>query len=249
MYENMDVQELIQRAEGGDEEAMLTLARGLLAGSGNIEDRNPEVIELGMKYLKKAIKLGNANAMNEMGCMYYCGTLLEQSYKKAVTWYKKAAAAGSIDAMNNLGYCYYYGRDTAVDMKKAYMYYSQAALFGNAQAYYKLGDMYMNGYFVKKDEKMGFELYFRAYKMSQEDANSSYDDQETYSGACLRLARCLYEGTGVEKNLEEAGHIIADGIYFFRKRWQRHDEFCAGGFAEAKELQKKIQDELEEKDQ
>ena len=241
MYENMDMQELIQRAENGDEEAMLMLARGLLSGSGDIEDRNPEVIELGMKYLKSAIKLGNADAMNEMGCMYYCGNLVEQSYKKA-------AAAGSVDAMNNLGYCYYYGRDTAVDMKKAYIYYSQAAFFGNPQAYYKLGDMYMNGYFVKTDEKMGFELYFRAYKMSQNDVDSA-DGQETYSGACLRLARCLYEGVGVDRNLEEAGHIIADGIYYFRKRWQRHDEFCAGGFAEAKELQKKIQDELDAQDE
>ena len=198
-------------------------------------------------YLKKAIKLGNAAAMNEMGCMYYTGHIVEQDYKKAIYWYKKAAAAGNINAMCNLGYCYYYGRDTAVDMKKAYIWFSEAAVFGDRQSLYKLGDMFLNGYFVNKDENAAFALFIRAYKESQQDLDDEYG-QEVYSGACLRVARCLYEGVGVDRNLEDAGQVISDAVFYFRKRWQRHDEMCAEGFARAKELQHLIQKELEEQD-
>ncbi len=249
MNENFDMQALMEQAENGDAEAMLTVAQGIFGGFKRVDKENhdPDMIALAMKYLKRAIKLGNADAMNIMGCLYYTGDFVEQDYKKAISWYKKAAAAGHVTAMCNLGYCYYYGRDTAVDMKKAYLWYSKAAVFGDHQSLYKLGDMFLNGYFVPKDENAAFALFLRAYKLSQEEVDDEYG-QEIYSGACLRVARCLYEGIGVPKNLEEAGHIIADGVYFFRKRWQRHDEMCGEGFASAKELQQKIQAELEEQD-
>ncbi len=91
------------------------------------------------------------------------------------------------------------------------------------------------------------EQIVRAKILAQEEVDDEYG-QEIYFGACLRIARCLYEWIGVEKNPEEAGHIIADGVYFFRKRWQRHDELCGEGFASANELQQKIQAGLAEQD-
>ena len=80
-------------------------------------------------------------------------------------------------AQYNLGYCYYYGRGMAVDMKKAYIWFSKAALFGDHQALYKLGDMYLNGYFVPKEEKAAMELYFRCYKLSQDEVEDEYGQE------------------------------------------------------------------------
>lgn len=231
-----------------DTETLVSMARQLLWDNLSVEgvETDADRLALAMKYLKRAIRLGSATAMNLMGVVYYEGVLVPQDYKKAMYWYKKAADAGEIISMTNLGYCYYYGRDTAVDMKKAYQYYSKAALFGDRGALYKVGDMYLNGYFVKKDEAVAFHLYLRCYQSFDEieDAN----DEDVCSGVCLRLARCLYEGTGVDKNLDAAAAFAQNAVHFFRMRCRRHDRYCEEGFRQAKELRDRINAELEQQD-
>ena len=161
-------------------------------------------------------------------------------------WYRKAEEAGEIIAMTNLGYCYYYGRDTAVDMKKAYQYFTKAAMFGERGALYKVGDMYLNGYFVRKDEPAAFHLYLKCYQSFDEIEDTN--DEDVYSGVCLRLARCLYEGIGAMKNLDAASDFANKAVHFFRVRYRRYDTFCEEGFRQAKELRDRIEAELEEQD-
>ncbi len=131
-------------------------------------------------------------------------------------------------------------------MKKAYQYFSKAALFGERGALNKVGDMFLNGYFVKKDEAAAFHLYLRCYQSFEEIED--INDEEVYSGVCLRLARCLYEGIGTERNLDAACDLVNKAVHFFRIRYRRHDIFCEDGFRQAKELRDKINAELEEQD-
>ena len=50
-----------------------------------------------------AIKLGNSNAMYNLGTYYYS---IEKNYPKAVEYYEMAVKLGNSNAMNNLGYYY-----------------------------------------------------------------------------------------------------------------------------------------------
>ena len=68
-----------------------------------------------LEYIADLYRLGiaeeNADAMNDLGAMYYNGSRgFEQNYEKAVYYYKMAMKNGSRQARENLGYCYYYGR-------------------------------------------------------------------------------------------------------------------------------------------
>ena len=69
------------------------------------------------------IERGNAEAMTNLGSLYYTGRCGEQSYEKAIKYYTMADGHGERQATENLGYCYYYGRSVPVDYKKAFHYF------------------------------------------------------------------------------------------------------------------------------
>lgn len=54
-----------------------------------------EDYELAIKWYKKAISDGNADAMAEMGMMYHYGYGVTKSPKDQIKWYRKAAEKGS----------------------------------------------------------------------------------------------------------------------------------------------------------
>jgi TPR repeat protein len=51
-----------------------------------------------LPFLQKAAEAGNAEAMNELGVLYYYGRGVAQDYAQAREWYKKAADAGNAAA-------------------------------------------------------------------------------------------------------------------------------------------------------
>ena len=109
-----------------------------------------------------AIADGNANAMNDLGAIYYDGARgFEQSFEKSIQYYTMAAENGSRQAQENLGYCYYYGRNMPVDYEKAFHYFALGAFDGHLISLYKIGDMYQNGYYVEKNPKEAFLIYNR----------------------------------------------------------------------------------------
>ena len=87
------------------------------------------------------IGAGNADAMNDLGALYYDGSRgFEQSFEKAVRYYSMAAENGSRQAQENLGYCYYYGRDGEPDYEKAFHYFALGAFDGHLVSLYKIGE-------------------------------------------------------------------------------------------------------------
>ena len=155
------------------------------------KDLPREIFDLIVSVYKSEIEAGNAEAMLNLGALYYMGHGCEQDFTKAVYYYEMAAEHGDEQAHENLGYCYYYGRSVKPDYEKAFYHFSIGAFEGKPVSLYKIGDMFRNGYYVKKDLDEAFTLYQRAYKRSDEDSREP---------VALRLGDAYLNGQGVEED-------------------------------------------------
>ena len=153
------------------------------------------IVEL---YLE-AIQDNNANAMNDLGALYYGGRGCIQDYSKAVYYYEKAAQLGNRQAQENLGYCYYYGRSVSVDYEKAFHYFALGAFDGRLISLYKIGDMYLNGYYVEKNPTEAFLIYDRCIGMMTDEAAPL-----VAGPVFLRLGNCYLNGIGIKENAKDA---------------------------------------------
>ena len=154
-----------------------------------------------MEMFESAIEEGNADAMNDLGAIFYDGARgFEQSFEKALYYYNMAAENGSRQAQENLGYCYYYGRNMdKPDYEKAFHYFALGAFDGHLISLYKIGDMYLNGYYVKKNEREAFHIYMHCLNtMSDESARF------VAGPVHLRLGNMFLKGIGVEQNYKNA---------------------------------------------
>lgn len=182
------------------------------------------VIDFITEVLECEIENGNADAMNDLGAMYYDGHRgFEQSFEKAVYYYDMAAANGNRAAQENLGYCYYYGRVGAPDYEKAFHYFALGAFDGHLISLYKIGDMYFNGYYVKKNEKEAFFIYNRCLQTMTEEA-----ENYVAGPVFLRLGKMFLYGIGTEVNLKNAlicyqkaeaflYEMVSGGNYMYKK--------------------------------
>jgi TPR repeat protein len=167
-------------------DAIILLYYGFYHGIKNDCDRH-------ISYLKKAVELNNARAMNLLGVNYQTGYGVPLDMKLGLEWYQKSADLGHMLAMYNLGDCYKYGYGVIINDDIAAQWYQKSAELGYDPAQYTLAECYFNGVGVNKDPKKAFELY---KKLS--------DTDEYKADAMNEVGNCYYEGIGVEKNLEEA---------------------------------------------
>jgi TPR repeat protein len=65
-----------------------------------------------------------------LGCCYYRGDGVPQSYERAELW-KQAASQGHADAQATLGYLYYNGKGVPKDVARGVALLKQAAAGGN----------------------------------------------------------------------------------------------------------------------
>lgn len=159
-----------------------------------------ELLDLIKDLYELSIENENADAMNDLGALYYSGRhAFPQDFSQALHYYKMAAAHGNRLAQENLGYCYYYGRNTEVDYKKAYHYFALGALNGQLISLYKLGDMYLNGLYVERNEKEAFLIYERCQSLL-DSSNRSFASGPVH----LRLGNCYLNGIGTEAEAKKA---------------------------------------------
>ena len=187
---------------------------------------------------KKAIDCGNADAMNDLGALYYDGRGCEQDFTKAVYYYDMAAKLGNRQAQENLGYCYYYGRNVPIDYEKAFHYFALGAFDGHLISLYKIGDMYMNGYYVEKNPTEAFHIYERCLETMTDEAALI-----VAGPVFLRLGNAFLYGNGTEENAKNAlvcfqkaelflYDMVARGDWMYRKSLQ--DAIAGQGFAREK---------------
>jgi len=114
------------------------------------------------KELLKLAKLHNAEAINELGDLYFKGIEFAHDFKKAFDYYFRAAELGYAPAQYNLGLMYAEGKNCPVDGKKAIRYFLLAAEQNLLQAQYEVACIFREGKLIKQDLDKAFFWYQKA---------------------------------------------------------------------------------------
>lgn len=183
-----------------------------------------------LKDLEEEIRKGNADAMNDLGALFYEDSSgFEQNFEKAMFYFKMAAEHGSRQAQENLGYCYYYGRNSEQpDYEKAFHYFALGAFDGHLISLYKIGDMYLNGFYVEKNEQEAFYIFLHCLNTMSEDAET-----RVAGPVFLRLGKMLAEGIGCEKDLKAALVSFQRAEFYLRDMVQGGDVMYKKSLCEA----------------
>ncbi|MDD5328276.1 MAG: hypothetical protein PHY02_10780, partial [Phycisphaerae bacterium] len=171
----------LKSAQEGDSHSMYKL------GGAYLDNDIKEAIQ----WFEKAVDAGNADAMFELGLMYYSGTYVKKDYSKAFEYFLESANAGNEIAMYNVGSLYYEGNGVETDTAKAVAWYEKSAQNGYTKAMNQLAQMYYFGSSVKQDFKKTAEYYERSAK--EGDLKGIYN-----------LAVLYRTGIGVEKDIRKA---------------------------------------------
>lgn len=171
---NLNVEDVKQKAIAGDKEAQYTL--------GVLYERQKNFQEALDWYMKSAIQ-NYAVAQNELGNIYLEGRVgVDKDLNKSFEWYKKASDNGYFDAINNLGYMYDTGRGVEKDHFKASQLYEIAASKGSIRAMFNLGMLYRNGEGVEKDMIQAYKWFdlARYYTGTSKDMNLKWTIRKYY---------------------------------------------------------------------
>lgn len=140
-------------AEKGVSEAQFNL--GVIL-KGNIHDYTQA-----FRWLNKAARQGNLDAMAQVALMYLDGQGREKNYKKGIGLFKKAADKGHSQAQFFLGLGFVQGCwGLDLDYRKAFEWFSKATEQGNALAECELAKLYRQGYGVEQDTSKAVEYLF-----------------------------------------------------------------------------------------
>lgn len=170
------------RAEDGNLEAQVDLARAYLNGSGVAKDRSKALF-----WYSKAAAGNDPEAQTGLGWLYENGAGVQKDYKTAFGWYKRAAEQGYGHAQRPLGKFYELGLGVGKDLAQAVFWYRKAAEQGISRAQANLGVLYENGQGVARD-------YGQAVFWYRKSVESGYP-----RGQYL-LGRMYERGLGVERD-------------------------------------------------
>jgi serine/threonine protein kinase/TPR repeat protein len=178
-------------------------------------------------YCAAAVR-GSASAMTQAGLMVSNGAGTPRDYAKAAAWFQWAAASGDVAGKTCLAECYLYGTGLPKDEHHAIDLLQEAVAAGDVRAMNTLGTCYHRGAGVTQNFTQAFNLFSRAHDAGFEDAAGNLGvlymngdgvaqdppkavdlfDEGAQAGSayCMyQLARCLQFGTGITKNILQAG--------------------------------------------
>jgi TPR repeat protein len=115
-----------------------------------------------IKFYEKAIALGNATAMNNLGYIYQHGMDVPKNTARAIALYQKAIELGNATAMESLALIYQMGDGIAKNMERAIELFEKAIELGNSSAMNNLGYTYQHGEGVFKHTGKAIALYKQA---------------------------------------------------------------------------------------
>lgn len=143
-YDILSEAELIDLANDGDVDAMMTLG---FAYKGEGREGFDYDIDEAAKWFKKAADKGSALGLTLYGeCCYFGFGVRENAYR-AVEYLQMALEEAPIPrAQNLLGFCYWLGKGVPADNEKAEELFRKAAEAGNAVAMFRLGCIYRDEY-------------------------------------------------------------------------------------------------------
>lgn len=202
---------------------------------GRLEQKRPLSEEDFQEYislLERLGDMGDVEAINYEGTIFYAGRQGHLDFVKAKELYEKAGKLGSVSAVINLGYIHYYARcGGEPDYQAAYdcFYFGSKAGSHDEQveADYKLADIYYNGYLGKKRINKAHELVKYHYYDEVSDTDNPYRKDKLLGDLAIRMARFADEGSHYPRPKEalryylQAKHLIEqrwDGEWFGDKK-------------------------------
>lgn len=215
----MEVRELIQRAEAGEAEAQYELSICYGRGNGVRQDYTEA-----FKWAMVSAKQGYAPAEGTVGSCYRAGKGVEQNIEEAIKWIQRAADKGDMTACWNRGLFYLTGEYGAEqNLEKAAIYIRQAADAGHVQACRIIGIMYLRGDGVPRDVELGHQWLEKAAAQSDvesevwlarmagevgklEEAISwlKRAAEHGHAGAAVSLGKLYLTGESVPQDLAQA---------------------------------------------
>jgi TPR repeat protein len=142
-----------------------------------------------VEWYKKAIDLGDTDAMVSLAGMYLLGENI--NYAEAKELYRQAANKGNIDAIYETGWMYSEGMGVDRDYKIAMEYYLDAVTKGHTGAMNAIGNAYKNGFGVNQNYTEAFNWYMK----SAEQGNAR---------AMIEISYMYLSGLGVNKDFYKA---------------------------------------------
>ena len=93
-----------------------------------------------LKQVNKRVEIGDAEAINGLGCCYRNGRHgLPQDHAKALEFWHRAGELGNAGSYHNIGIAYYDGMGVERNEMKATHYFELAAMGGDAMSRHNLG--------------------------------------------------------------------------------------------------------------
>lgn len=166
------------------------------------------------------ISIAQDEALAAIGEVYYRGIGTKRDFKQAFRYYRKAADLGNVSALRRLALCYENGYGTKPDIEAALVCYEDASERGDAMATVKLGDFYKNGLssLITRDIHKAADYYFAALQQAKHNMDA-WNAPDIY----LRVADCLFSGTGCRKDVETAYDFYNAAANLFLERLDSGD--------------------------
>ena len=129
-------QQQLEKARGGDTQAMYDVARRYERGRG--VDLN---MQEAVAWFRKCASAGNPACQARLGILYFSGRGVSQDHRKALELLRPAAKSGIPMAQYQLGLMYQYGTGVSQNRKLAMQWYRRALENGDYRAKAKLAEM------------------------------------------------------------------------------------------------------------
>lgn len=207
--------ELIQKADGGDIEAMGTLV-AVLAVEGYVEkEPDGDIARRYVSYLQQLADAGEAEAYIMLGDAYKDGKGVQQNRTEAVRLYEKAVENGILFGNECIGMLYY----DDCNYERAFEYLTKDDGSKSPCSYYALGEMFRQGLYVTQNDKKACEYYAEIA-----EGDISYVEMDDYYWrACYRLGVARHYGRGTERDLYSASELISTAKQLYEERDENSD--------------------------
>jgi TPR repeat protein/uncharacterized caspase-like protein len=152
----------------------------------------PEAVAQGLAYWRRAVELGDVEAMAVLGVNYFHGLHVPKDLDEAVKWLSMAASRGNKESIMDLGFLYLGLEDRSRrDGEKALQWFSRAAEQGDRIAIQCMADLDRDGEDIPQDLLRALALYRRLAEEGDRDG-------------MVRLGELYEKGLGVPQSLSEA---------------------------------------------
>ena len=121
-YENIEIDDLIQKAEQEDPKAQFDLGVIYAHGIGVPQDSNES-----LKWRKRAAEQGYERAQYALGLIYYYGLDVPEDTQKSLRWLNKSAEQNGIGSQYYLGNIYEEGEIVKQNIDESLKWYRKAA--------------------------------------------------------------------------------------------------------------------------